>query len=91
MLFQCDNHADVPEDRPVIKHLTRHGNSLALVLDKPILDLLHIDAETPLEISTDGASLTVKPVTDEAKRTRFQRALKEVNRKYGRALKRLGG
>ena len=30
------------------KLLIKHGNSLALVIDKPILDMLQISAETPL-------------------------------------------
>ncbi|MDR0378915.1 MAG: AbrB/MazE/SpoVT family DNA-binding domain-containing protein [Candidatus Accumulibacter sp.] len=33
----------------MIKTLTRHGNSYALVIDKPILELLNIAPETPLE------------------------------------------
>ena len=36
------------------KRLTRTGNSLALVLDRPLLEATNIDAETDLEISTDG-------------------------------------
>ncbi len=38
----------------MLKKLTRHGNSLALVIDKGVLDLLKIDDETLLDISTDG-------------------------------------
>jgi antitoxin component of MazEF toxin-antitoxin module len=45
----------------VIKKLTRHGNSLALVIDKPILELLKITRDTPLEITTDGQTLTISP------------------------------
>jgi hypothetical protein len=30
----------------MVKKLTKHGNSLALVIDRPILDLLKIDVET---------------------------------------------
>jgi hypothetical protein len=30
------------EVTPMVKTLTKHGNSLALVIDKPILDLLKI-------------------------------------------------
>jgi antitoxin MazE len=73
----------------VIKKLTRHGNSLALVLDKPILDLLGIDAETPLEVTTDGSRLRISPVQDAARRKKFEEALAEGNKKYGRMLKRL--
>ena len=73
----------------MIKRLTKHGNSLALILDKPILDLLKIDAETPLEVETNGSSLTIRPIQDEAVRKKFNEGLREANRRYGRALKRL--
>ena len=46
----------------MIKTLTKHGNSLALVIEKPILELLHIDQTTGLNISTDGTSLVIFPV-----------------------------
>jgi len=73
----------------VIKKLTRHGNSLALVIDKPVLQLLNIDGDTPLEISTDGKVLTVAPIRDAKRRRQLERALAQTNRKYGRMLKRL--
>jgi antitoxin MazE len=73
----------------MIKKLTRHGNSLALVIDKGVLDLLNIDDQTPLEISTDGTMLLISPVLDEKRRQQFQEALSKANTKYGRALKRL--
>ena len=43
----------------MIKYLTRHGNSLALLIEKPILDLLKISPDSPLEISTDGQKLVI--------------------------------
>lgn len=73
----------------MIKTLTKHGNSYALVIDRAILDLLHIGPDSPLEISTDGKTLIVSPVTDPKRRKRFETALKKTNRKYGRALKKL--
>ena len=73
----------------MVKTLTKHGNSYALIIDRAILELLKITAETPLEISTDGKTLTVAPVTDAKRRARFRAALEQTNRRYGRALKRL--
>lgn len=73
----------------LIKKLTKHGNSLALIIDRPVLDLLKIEVDTPLEISTDGQVLIITPVADEERRDKFQRALNSANRKYGNALKRL--
>ena len=73
------------------KKLTRHGNSLALVIDKGVLELLNIDDKTPLDISTDGTMLLISPVRDEKRKRRFQEAVIKANTKYGRALKRLAG
>lgn len=73
----------------MIKRLTKHGNSAALVIDRSILELLKIDQDTPLELSTDGNVLIVSPIRDEERRRKFKEALEETNRKYGRALKRL--
>lgn len=73
----------------MIKKLTKHGNSLALIIDKAVLELLKIDAETPLEISTDGQVLTISPVRDKKRQKEFRRALKSTNKKYGRMLKKL--
>lgn len=71
----------------MVKTLTKHGNSYALVIDKPILDLLKIRPDSPLEVTTDGKVLTIAPATGRA--ARVARSLSKVNTKHGRALKRL--
>jgi len=73
----------------MIKKLTKHGNSLALLIERPVLDLLNINAETPLEISTDGGILIISPVRDKKRQEKFDQALKETNKKYQKMLKRL--
>jgi len=73
----------------MVKRLTRHGNSLALVIDKGVLELLGIGPDTPLAISTDGTCLIVAPVRSAKRRAEFQESLKKVNQRSGRALKRL--
>jgi antitoxin MazE len=73
----------------MIKKLSKHGNSLALVIDRPILELLGIDERTPLEISTDGRALVVAPSRDRRRRKQFEAALAACNQQYGKALKRL--
>ena len=73
----------------MIKRLTKHGNSLALVIDRAVLELLKIAPDTPLDISTDGQVLVVAPVRSNARRRQFKKAVESANRKYGRALKRL--
>ncbi len=73
----------------MIKRLAKHGNSLALVIDRGVLDLLDIDAETPLSVTTDGQCLIISPVRDVTTQKRFRSALEEGNRRYGKMLKRL--
>ncbi len=73
----------------MIKKLTKHGNSMALVIDRSILDLLKIDNDTPLEISTDGSVLTISPVMDVERALKLKTALEKVNYRYSHALKKL--
>ena len=73
----------------LIKTLTKHGNSWALVIDKPVLELLNIEPETPLKIRTDGQTLIIAPADDSARKQKFRGALAATNRRYGKALKRL--
>jgi antitoxin MazE len=73
----------------MVKKLAAHGNSAALVIDKPIMELLHITMETPLEISTDGKNLIVSPVTDPAREKKFKAALGRVISKHGKTFVKL--
>lgn len=47
------------------KKLSVLGNSLGLIIEQPVLDLLQIDKDTPLEITTDGDVLIIRPLRDE--------------------------
>lgn len=73
----------------MIKRLTKHGNSLALVIDRGVLELLDINADTLLSLTTDGKCLVVAPVRDAKLRELFGRTLEAVNKRHHRALKRL--
>ena len=75
----------------LVRKLSKHGKSLALVIDKCILDLLGIDEDTPLVLSTDGTRLQIAPTTaDQLERhRRFSEVLEDTNRQYGEALQAL--
>jgi antitoxin MazE len=73
----------------VVKKLTKHGNSLALVIDRPILDLLKIDPETPLDVSTDGKQLIVTPTKPSARRKKFDAAQEWAHKRYGGSFRKL--
>jgi antitoxin component of MazEF toxin-antitoxin module len=71
------------------KTLTRTGNSLALVLDKPILEATGIDAETPLEVSTDGDVIVISPVRSKKRTAKLKEILDELDREHAGAFRRL--
>jgi len=72
------------------KTLIRHGNSLALVIDKPILEMLQITAETPLELTTNGDALMIRPIRDKRRQRQLEASLDKINEKFGEDLERLG-
>jgi antitoxin component of MazEF toxin-antitoxin module len=74
----------------MIKRLIQHGNSAALILDKPILDLLHLNINTPFEITTDGKNLILSPQVEENREADILKSLEKINIKYSRVLKKLG-
>ena len=71
------------------KTLIKHGNSLALVIDKPILEMLGIGTDTPLELTTDGDGLLISPVRDKARQKQLRKTLRKLNTKFGDDLRRL--
>lgn len=73
----------------MIKNLVKHGNSWALVIDKPILELLNIDPESPLELSTDGRTMTIAPADADQHKKKVRAARKKVNDRYSKVFKKL--
>jgi antitoxin component of MazEF toxin-antitoxin module len=80
----------------MIKKLSKFGNSLALIIDKPILELFDIDATTELQIKADGKSLVITPVIKGLKRyktisknKKTQKAFEETIDQYKTTLKKL--
>ena len=72
------------------KKLIQHGNSVALIIDKPILELLNISVETPFEITTDGRNLILSPQNEEINELDIMLSLEKINKRYSNALRRLG-
>ena len=73
----------------MIKTLTKHGNSAALVIERPILDLLGAAADTPFEVVTDGKSLILTPVKDAVRHTRFRKSMKKIGERYAKSFEEL--
>ena len=72
----------------MIKKLTPIGNSLGLIIERPILDLLKIDRDTPLEMTTDGRGIYISPSSD-AHVKGVREATARVIRSHGKVLKKL--
>jgi hypothetical protein len=59
------------------------------VLDRPILDLLEIGADAPLDISTDGKRLIVAPAANTERRKKFSAAQEWAHKCHGKAFQKL--
>ena len=51
----------VIEGEPMVKTLNKVGNSLALILDKSILELHQVTRDTPIGILSDGQNILLVP------------------------------
>jgi hypothetical protein len=46
----------------VVKTLIPVGNGLGIILDPPLLDLLRIDASTPLDVTIENDGIVIRAV-----------------------------
>ncbi len=80
----------------MIKQLTRSGNSLALVLDKPLLELIHIDPQSPVvELTAEKDGIVIRAAGPERvaelrdRKHRIRESLERVNKRHEATLRRL--
>ena len=73
----------------MIKRLQKHGNSAALIIEKPVMQALGITEETPLQVTVNGNALVVTPANVGVGPERMKATIKELRKKYGPMLKRL--
>ena len=72
----------------MVKTLTAIGNSLGLIIERPILDLLNIDRNTKLEVRTDGEALIIRPIR-ESHGARVQEATERLMQRHDGTLRKL--
>ena len=70
------------------KKLSAIGNSLGIVIEKPILELLDIDRDTELEMRTDGERLIIVPVRS-ARRAKVTAAVQRAMSAHDATLRKL--
>lgn len=69
------------------KRLSVVGNSLGFVIERPILDLLNINRETELEVTTDGNKLIIEPIR--SKRRSLKDSANKIMKKHDATFKKL--
>ena len=72
----------------MIKKLTAVGNSFGLIIERPILELLDIDKETPLEVRTDGEALIIRP-QGKNRSARLKAATERMMESHDKTLRKL--
>lgn len=70
------------------KKLSKHGNSFAIVIDKPILQLLGITEKTQLELRIEGKKIIIEQSNKKQDRA-FEDIVDEILKQYEPALKKL--
>lgn len=83
MLYACYNIVIMR------KNLTVIGNSLGLIIEKPILDILGITKETQLEMRTDGHRLVIEPVDPEERKERVRSITRKLINTHEKTFRKL--
>jgi antitoxin component of MazEF toxin-antitoxin module len=69
------------------KKLTKVGNSYALILDKPLMELAGLTANEPVVVYSSGHGLVVAPASSALRS--FESAKERVLARHGEVLRRL--
>ena len=72
----------------MVKKLTAIGNSLGIIIERPILELLDIDKTTELEIKTDGEGLLIRPLK-RGRKNRIKQSVRKMIDIHDATLKKL--
>lgn len=76
----------------MVKKLTKHGNSLALIIDKSMLEALKINNSTELEIKIEDGNLIVRPILRKKKtlkKSEVDKIVDKIIEKYDPVLRKL--
>lgn len=69
------------------KRLSAIGNSFGIVIEKPILELLKIDKEMELEVTTDGLRLIIEPIRN---KKNLKASAERIMKKHDSTFRKLG-
>jgi antitoxin component of MazEF toxin-antitoxin module len=70
--------------------LQKHGNSVALVFDKTMLEIMNMDANTPVEVTISSTgSMIITPVNNGIPADELQGHIDRLRPRYKRMLENL--
>lgn len=69
--------------------LQKHGNSQALVIEKPLMEAMGITMETKLEITVDGDGMTIRPANVGFSRAEMDESFEALLPRYEQMLRNL--
>jgi antitoxin MazE len=73
----------------MVKKLSVIGNSLGVIFDKPILELLGISKDSKLKISTDGTKIIIEPMSEEEHKKSVLDSHKKVMKHHDKTFRKL--
>lgn len=71
------------------KRLTKTGNSVALALERPLLEATGLEPGATAGVSTDGDVIVITPRRDADRSEKLREGIEEMNRRYGGVFRRL--
>ena len=78
----CKNNVLTREKAWSSKHIQKIGNSKGIVIDKPVLDLLHVEENGAFEVTQEKDGLFLKPLT-------ASQAYRKVAKRHRKSLDKL--
>jgi antitoxin component of MazEF toxin-antitoxin module len=73
----------------MIKNLVKHGDNLAVILDKPFIETLHLSNSSSVDISTDGRNVIISPIRTESEFQDVMNSLNKINANHSDTLQKL--
>ncbi|MGH9949841.1 MAG: AbrB/MazE/SpoVT family DNA-binding domain-containing protein [Pyrinomonadaceae bacterium] len=71
------------------KNLIAIGNSLGIIIEKPILDILNITRDTALEMKTDGHKLIIEPAETPDRTERIRSISRKIIKSHEKTFRKL--
>ena len=71
----------------MIKRLTKTGNSVAVVLDRQMLEAAHLDEGAEVEVSTNGDVIVITPVRDKKRAAKFKAAHDAIKEQFANLMR----